>query len=80
MPDDELMVLVREGESDLRDGWEGTDLRYEVLAALREAKRRPTTFTVWEADLDEYPEGYDGPKPMVHQARSGGNDDSEGSK
>lgn len=54
---------------------QGADLRYEVLAALREAKRRPTTFTIWEADLDEYPEGYDGPKPTVH-AR-GGVDESD---
>lgn len=41
------------------------ELRHEVLAALKEAKQRPTTFTVWETDVDEYPEDYDGPKPTI---------------
>ena len=33
MPDDELMVLVREGEADLREGWEviaNPHLEYEA--------------------------------------------------
>jgi hypothetical protein len=110
MSDDELMVLVREGETDLREGWDvrcltphlplrlllrvgvcvfflssrpfrgshvnylwdgeqDADLRHEVLEALKEAKARPSTFTMWETDVDEYPEDYDGPKPTVHGSR-----------